>query len=190
MADPSRTDVVMNAEAFMEWYDLQPKGRRYELLDGRIIEMQSERATHARTKAACYIALRRAIVSGKLPCEVFPDGMAVRVDAKTIFEPDAMVRCGPRVAGDTVLITDAVIVVEVLSPATQHVDVFRKFNRYLSNLGIVHYIIINSVDKNLVHHRRTEDGRIESAHHQDGTLILDPPGLVLDVESLFAEADA
>lgn len=178
----------MDAAAFMDWYELQPKGRRYELLDGRVCEMQSERAAHARAKAACYTALARAVSSKKLACEVFPDGMALRVDARTIFEPDVMVRCGARVSGDTVLITDAIIVIEVLSPTTQHIDVFRKFNRYFGNSGIIHYVIVNVVDRNLVHHRRTDDGRIESAHRDSGALVLDPPGLTLEVGELFADA--
>ncbi len=44
--------------------------------------------------------------------------MAVRVDDSNVFEPDASVRCGPRLVGDVTLILDPVIVVEVASPST------------------------------------------------------------------------
>ena len=185
MAKPDSTQPHMNAAAFMAWHDTQPKGRRYELFDGHVHEMQSERAAHARMKAACYVALTAAIATSNLPCEAFPDGMAVRLDDETIFEPDALVRCGAPVPGETTLILDPLVVVEVLSPSTQHVDVFRKFNGYFRNPGVVHYLIINAAGGELVHHQRTPDGRIESSHWASGVLVLDPPRLSLDLDKLF-----
>ena len=185
MTEPQRTEPPMSAEAFMDWYDQQPDGERYELLNGRIYKMQSERATHARAKGALYIALVNAIRARKLPCEAFVDGMAVRVDDQTVFEPDVLVQCGSPVAGQTIVMRDPAIVVEVLSPASQHVDFYRKFNGYFRNRAVMHYLIVNSVDGNLVHHSRMPDGRIESAHRDGGKLALHPPGLELDLDALF-----
>ena len=116
--------------------------------------------------------------------------MAVRVDDETVFEPDAMVRCGPRVSGDNVLIFDPLLVVEILSPTTtQHVDVFRKFNRYFNNPSLVHYLIVNSVDRNAVHHRRNEQGQVISTSFAKGKIAFDPPGLALDLDALFEDLD-
>ena len=187
MAKPESTEPRMTAAAFMAWYDLQPKGRRYELLNGRVYEMQSERLGHTRTKTKCQAVLAQSIAKRGLLCESIGDGMAVRVDEATVFEPDVSVRCGAALSSDITLILDPIIVVEVLSPTTQHVDIFRKFNGYFRNPSIAHYIIINSVDGNLVHHRRGSDGRIESSHWASGVLVLDPPGLSLDLAELFGE---
>ena len=189
MADTPGIETRMDAASFMAWYDLQPDGPRYELLNGRAYEMQRECVGHARVKGACYAALVRAAAARGLPCEVFADGMAVRLDNTTIFQPDVTVRCGPRLPGETALILDPAIVVEVLSTTIQPIDVFRKFNGYFRNPGMVHYLIVNSVDGGLVHHRRAPDGRIESAHRASGVLELDPPGLSLDLDELFG-ADA
>ena len=185
MTEPTNIETRFDAASFMAWYDFQPDGRRYELLNSRVYAMQRECVGHARVKGAWYAALAGAVAASGLPCEVFADGMAVRVDDATIFEPDVSVRCGARLPGDTVLILDPVIVVEVLSVINQPVDVFRKFNGYFRNPTIAHYLIVNSVDGGLVHHRRTPDGRIESAHHVAGILELDPPGLSLDLDNLF-----
>ena len=184
MTEPTDIETRFDAASFMAWYDFQPDGRRYELLNSRVYEMQRECVGHARAKGACYAALAGAVAASGLPCEVFADGMAVRLDDTTIFQPDVSVRCGARLPGETVLILDPVIVVEVLSMISQPVDVFRKFNGYFRCASIVHYVIINSVDGDLVHHRRIADGRIVSAHFDTGILLLDPPGLSLDLAEI------
>jgi Uma2 family endonuclease len=48
--------------------------------------------------------------------------MAVRVDDATVYEPDALLRCGASVADDCREIADPLIVVEVLSPPSRHQD--------------------------------------------------------------------
>ena len=75
--------------------------------------MNAKRAIHARTKASVLVQFQKQIRDRGLRCEAFPDGMAVRVDDATVFEPDALVRCGPPIADETVLIVDPIIVVEV-----------------------------------------------------------------------------
>ena len=191
MTKPQKAELPMpplTAEAFMVWYDQQPDGKRYELYKGQIYEMQGERVTHARAKGALYVALVQEIAKQGLLCEAFVDGLAVRIDDDTSFEPDVFVRCGPPESGETVVIHEATIVIEVLSPTTQHVDVYRKFNGYFRNSAIAHYLIVNSADPSLIHHRRTAEGRIESAHHAGGMLELDPPGLALDLDALFGSS--
>ena len=43
----------------------------------------------------CSEALENGIARAGLPCRVFPDGMTVRMSARTAFEPDALVVCPP-----------------------------------------------------------------------------------------------
>src|SRR6056297_1891874 len=84
--------------------------------------MALERAAHARAKTACLRALEAAILAAGQPCEAFPDGMAVRIDAATVYAPDALVRCGPTLDPDAIGVTDAITVVEVLSPSSRACD--------------------------------------------------------------------
>jgi Uma2 family endonuclease len=44
--------------------------------------------------------------------------MAVEIDDRTVYEPDALVRCGSPLDDDAIKITDPLIVVEVLSPSS------------------------------------------------------------------------
>lgn len=188
MAQIHKTDSHLTAEAFMAWYEVQPMGRRYELLDGIAYEMQAERLVHGEAKARVAYAFRRQISERGLPYQALGDGMAVRVDGDTVFEPDALVRCGPPLPDDTVLLLDPLIVVEVASPSTQRVDVLEKFTRYFRNRHIVHYLIVIPTAHAIIHHRRTAEDRIESKGYEAGTISLDPPGLKLAVADLFPDA--
>ena len=79
-----------------------------------------ERIQHVRVKARVWTALDRATASAGVDCEALSDGVTVEVDAD--YEPDAIVNCGPFASPDAIAATNPVIVVEVLSPATQSID--------------------------------------------------------------------
>ena len=176
-------DEIVTARTFVEWSERQK--HRYELLDGTVVEMAAERLIHAQTKFAVANALARAIAEAGLSCEALVDGMAVLVDDETVFEPDALVRCGDPLPRDTLLITDPVVVVEVVSPSTQRIDALLKLTRYFHNPTIVHYMIVMPDQHSVCHHRRDVDGRIETAIHSTGWLELEPPGMSVDIDTLF-----
>ncbi|RAX29269.1 UNVERIFIED_CONTAM: Uma2 family endonuclease, partial [Escherichia coli] len=77
------------------WAADQPRGR-FELVAGQVVAMAPERAGHARAKGRVYRARGAALARAGLDCEAFTDGMTVRIDTGTVYEPDALVRCGPR----------------------------------------------------------------------------------------------
>ena len=183
------TNAIMTVHAFLAWSERQGSPR-HELFDGQVIAMAAERAIHARTKNAVSRHFERAIFEAQLPCEAFVDGMALRVDESTIFEPDAMVRCGAPLPDNAVVVDDTIVVVEVASTSTQRVDALLKLTRYFRNPTIVHYLIVMPDARNVLHHRRGPGERIETTIHVTGRLRLDPPGFDLEVEALFAPSPA
>ncbi len=191
MAEPQTPQHRMTAEEFMAWYEAQPDGRRYELLEGRIYpnEMQGERIIHGETKTRITERFRAEILQKKLPCQGIADGMAVRVDNETIYEPDAMVRCGPRLPGGTTIILDPVIVVEVVSPSSQRIDALTKLTYYFHNPHIMHYLIVIATNRQIIHHRRGEGSRINTSIHHSGIIEFDPPGLTLDAAGIFKDLE-
>jgi Uma2 family endonuclease len=88
----------MTREAFRLWAAEQPSGR-YKRIDGEVVAMAPERASHADRKAMAWLALRRAISAADLHCHVYPDGMTVEVGEDGDYEPDAVVRCGTQLPG-------------------------------------------------------------------------------------------
>ncbi|TPE50741.1 Uma2 family endonuclease [Amaricoccus solimangrovi] len=173
------------ADEFIAWALEQPSGR-YELHHGRIFAMAPERVNHARAKAQIWLALRAALAARGLPCEAMPDGVTVRIDADTVYEPDALVRCGPPAPGDATEIDDPVILVEVVSPSSRGVDTGLKLARYFSLPSARHYLIVDTEGRGVTHHRREEDGTITARILRDGEIALDPPGVRVRVADIFA----
>jgi len=183
MEQPRQT--AFTADEFIAWAMEQPTGR-YELDNGRVVAMASERASHAIAKGNALIALHREIEARALPCRALPDGMAVRIDHRTVYEPDALVRCGPKLPGDAIEVVDPVIVVEVVSPSSRGVDRGVKLARYLALPSVRHYLIVDTEATLVIHHRRGEDGEIVSRLVHEGPLTLDPPGLTIEAREMFA----
>lgn len=182
---PVAAKLRMTADQFIAWAMQQPEGEHYELIAGEVVAMAPERAGHSRAKSRIHRALADAIDAAGLPCEAFPDGMAVRIGDDTVYEPDALVRCGPPVADEAVELSDPVIVVEVVSPSSRGRDTGLKLADYFRLDSLRHYLIVQASRGLLVHHHRTEGGSIETAILRDGDLRLDPPGFVLDIGRLF-----
>ena len=174
----------MDVDAFLAW--AEGRQGRWELRDGQPVMMAPERAAHALTKYAAQKALENGIMRAGLSCRVFPDGMTVRMNARTAFEPDALVVCPPPTDLNTMEIPNPVIVVEVLSPSTAADDHGVKLDGYFSLGGVFHYLILDPDRRVMIHHRRGHAGAIETRVLREGVVVLDPPGFEAQVAAFFA----
>ena len=175
----------MTADEFLAWATEQEG--RFELASGEVVAMAPERAAHNLVKFEICRALKDAMRDASLPCQVFTDGMAVRVDEATVYEPDASLRCGSRLDDDAVEFRDPVVVVEVLSPSTRARDAGAKLQDYFRLPSVRHYVILRTDTRSAIHHARDEDGAITTAILTEGELRLEPPGVAIALEAVFAE---
>jgi Uma2 family endonuclease len=175
----------MTVEQFLDWAMAQPDGGRYELVAGEAVAMAPERAAHARRKARIWRALAEAVEAGGLPCETLPDGMTVKIDEHTAYEPDAVVHWGEAMADDAIVVPAPVIVAEVLSPRTATRDTGSKLADYFGLPSVRHYLIVRTDRPTVIHHRRGEGDVIETRIVTAGTLALDPPGLTLELDRIY-----
>jgi Uma2 family endonuclease len=113
---------TMSADAFIEWAEAQ-EGGRYQLIGGEIVAMAPERLEHVHVKRMIANALDAAIAAAGLPCRAFVDGASVKIGESTVFEPDALVNCGPPPRRGSLIAPNPVIVVEVVSPSSTRRDV-------------------------------------------------------------------
>jgi Uma2 family endonuclease len=157
---------------------------RHELVDGVVYAQAAERAAHAEMKGLVFLALVNAIRSG-VSCRAVVDGMAVRIGARTVFEPDALVYCGPKLPPDALLVDNPVIVVEVLSPTTGRNDHSHKVAGYFNLPSVGHYLIVDPDERFVLHHERGDDGVIITHILTDGVARMDPPGLTLSLAELY-----
>jgi Uma2 family endonuclease len=176
----------MSVDEYLAWAQDHPG--RYELFDGEVYAMSPEGARHAEVKAAIHAALTAGIRSRRLPCYVLPDGMTVRVNDDTAYEPDALVYCGPKLAPRAVEVPEPIILVEVLSPSTRHIDAARKLGDYFRLPSVAHYLIVDPLRPLILHHARTAGSAAALTHIvTEGTIALDPPGLTLAVADIYGD---
>ncbi len=175
----------MTVDEFLLWADGQEG--RWELAGGVPVAMAPERAAHGRTKYEAAKAIERAIKTAKLPCFMFLDCVAVRLDARTTFQPDLVIHCGKRLQDSDREVLDPVLVVEVLSPSTRAVDLRLKVRRYFELPSLHHYLILDPDERSVIHHARGTGDEIMMRIASEGALRFDPPGFGVEIERLFPE---
>jgi Uma2 family endonuclease len=175
--------IRMTVDEFLAWADRQPG--RYELANGVVYAMSPEGAGHAKVKFAVQTALATGIRARGLPCHLLPDGMTVRVEDTTAYEPDALVYCGPELPPRAVEVPNPVILVEVLSPSTRRIDATVKLAGYFRLPSVAHNLIVDPYKRLIVHHARGTNDTILTRVVQAGRIVLDPPGLELAVEDIY-----
>jgi Uma2 family endonuclease len=200
----------MTAEEFMVWAEAQPReAGKFELWDGEVImtrgpsdgplELQSERSQHWEAKGIIFAAFRDAIKQAKLPCHAVVDGASVKLlslgqTAKgkdKVVEPDVLVYCGAKVRRDELSVPNPLIVVEVLSPGTANFVATGKMDGYFKHPSIQHYLVVNADKPLVVHHQRGADDAWSTRIISSGRIMLDPPGLEVDLTEFFElEAEA
>jgi len=175
----------MSIDEFLAWAERQPG--RYELFRGLVYAMTPERAVHAEVKFAGQTALANAIRARALPCHMLPDGMTVRIDDATAYEPDALVYSGPKLPPEALEVPNPVVIVEVLSPTTRHVDAAIKLAGHFRLSSVAHYLVVDPDKPQIIHHARNPDGSILTRVVTEGAVILDPPGMQIGIADLYPD---
>jgi Uma2 family endonuclease len=174
----------MTREEYRAWAEQQPVGR-FERINGVVVAMARERVVHSQRKMLVWRALAQAAQEAGLRCEVFTSGVMVEVDDSD-FEPDAVVHCGARLSDDAIAVPDLLIIVEVLSPTTSAADRAWKLREYFRLRSVRHYLIVWDDKQQIAHHRRGDAGEIETRTVMDGEIRLDPPGITIAIEDIYA----
>lgn len=173
----------LSVDEFLVWAERQPE--RWELFDGIPIAMSPERVVHGDVKYKVARALDSAIAQAKVPCRFVLDSAAVRIDARSLYQPDALVYCGEPVSADALEIPNPVVVFEVLSPGNAATDLRDKLQGYFRVPSIHHYLIVDPDKRLVIHHARGEADLVATRIVSDGPLKLDPPGIELAVAELL-----
>jgi Uma2 family endonuclease len=174
----------MNVDEYLAWAQEHPG--RYELSAGEIVAMSPEGAGHAAVKFAVQAALLAGIRARGLPCHMLPDGMTIRIDETTAYEPDALVYCGTKLALSAIEVPAPIVVVEVLSPSTRRIDASAKLAGYFRLPSVAHYLIVDPNKPLVLHHARASGDTILTHIVIQGTIELDPPGLAVALADIYA----
>jgi Uma2 family endonuclease len=183
----------MTADEFLVWAEALPKeAGKFELWDGEVIvkhgpagQQQAEKSQHWEAKGHVYRALHDAVKRSRLPCFAVLDGASVRLKNERLVEPDALVYCGAKVPRGELEVPNPVIIVEVLSPSTSKYDMGDKLAGYFELPSVHHVIYIDPDRPLLIHHKRGTGDTLETRIITGGRLLLDPPGLDVDLSEVL-----
>jgi Uma2 family endonuclease len=174
----------MSRQEYRAWAEQQSAGR-FERVNGVVVAMAPERAGHNRRKALAWQVLRQAVQAAGLSCEVYIDGMTIEV-GDSDYEPDAVVHCGDRLPDDAVTVPNPLIIVEVLSPSTSATDRAWKLQEYFRLPSLLHYLIVWADKQQIAHHRRGDEGAIETQVVIGGEITLEPLGITIHAEEIYS----
>lgn len=165
----------LTQEGYLAWEARQPT--KHEYIAGEIFAMGGVTQRHNVIAGNLYVALRNHL-RGR-PCQVFVGEVKLRITRlNAYYYPDVMVACGEhrRLAGDSQVIDDPLVVVEVLSPTTESTDRREKLGAYRSLPTLSEYLMVSQDEKRVEVYRRRGDIGWEQAFYEPGD-ILDLPSL-------------
>lgn len=127
---------------------------RHELVGGVMYAMAGETTKHNEIAQSLLSAIR-AHARGR-GCRPFFNGVKLRLPvATTFYYPDLMVTCDPRDT-DERFIQHPRLIIEVLSESTQATDRREKLFAYLQISTLEEYVLVSSLAREVVVHRRAE----------------------------------
>lgn len=175
----------MTVEEYLVWAHGRPG--RYELVNGRPVQMSPETTGHISVKCLVWLALMDAIDDQGLDLHALGDGATVRITDRTAFEPDAVVYGGPELGRKEMIVPEPVIVVEVVSPSSGGRDSSVKLAGYFAVPSVMHYLVVDGDEQTVVHHRRAPGTELATRLlGNTDTLDLAPTGLRVAIRRFFA----
>ena len=130
-----RTDVRMDKAQFFDW--LEHQERKHELADGRVVMMPWVTRAHARISTHVVAALLARLHPEKF--DITQGDFAIETGDRSVRFADVLVEpFNPESARST---DKALLLVEVLSPSTMHVDFHEKLEEYEGLPALGTYLI-------------------------------------------------
>lgn len=132
-------------------------------------------------------------LGNRLPsrCRAYPSDMRVRVMNPTrFFYPDVSVVCGKSEIAEHDNLLNPLIIFEVLSATTEHIDRGRKFLAYQTIESLQQYVLVSQDEYLIEYFRRDGDQWAYAAlHGLDATLPLPAAGCELPLREIYYQVD-
>jgi Uma2 family endonuclease len=154
---------VERTMTYDEYVTLEERSEeKHEFLRGEIVLMAGGTPEHAALASALTIALGNAL-RGK-PCRVFSSDLRIRVrETELTTYPDLTVVCGriELASDDRHAVTNPIVIVEVLSEASEAYDRGAKFAHYRHLESLREYVLVSQETRRIEVYRRNEYRRFE-----------------------------
>jgi Uma2 family endonuclease len=186
MSEATQSEPLVTVAEFDAFLDRQQDDALWELVAGRIVAMTNPTEVHE--KITTNIGAPLAIAMNPVGCHVYQGGIGVqRSELSTDIHrtrPDVVVRCGR--LGTRNFITDALVVVEVLSPSTIDLDRGQKLQFYKGLPMLRHIVLVYQDQMRVEHYRRTDEGwPLEVLTEPDEQLTFEAVGFSISLQQIY-----
>ncbi|CAN5272798.1 Uma2 family endonuclease [soil metagenome] len=188
MAIP-QNHLYMSVEEYLAFESAAPV--RHEYVDGQLFAMVGTTLRHNIISSNLQTILQTHLRGGS--CRVFMSDVKVRVEAtNSFYYPDIMVSCKPIDTSSTV-ITEPVLLAEILSPSTAATDKREKLVAYLKIQTLKEYLIVYQSKKRIEVYRKGLDGhwKIPEVVELQNTLEIQslPKPLSIALDAIYEDVD-
>lgn len=141
---------------------LKMEGRseiRHEFVNGEILNMAGATTQHNEIVGNIYMAIRQR--TANKPCHSFQTDVRVQIKKANAYTyPDVMIVCGKveYEAARQDVITNPIVIFEVLSDSTREYDHTRKFQMYRKLPSLQEYVMVEQNQVSVECFRRIESG--------------------------------
>jgi Uma2 family endonuclease len=131
---------------------------KHEYFAGEVFALAGGSATHNRISGNVYASLHNQLRTRD--CSPFTSDMRVLVPTTGLYTyPDVSVVCGSPTFADEHedILLNPILLVEVLSPSTEHYDRGKKFQNYRTIASFQEYLLISQESYHVEHYIRQDD---------------------------------
>ncbi len=177
---------AMTRDQFFDWADAQDA--RYEFDGFEPVAMTGGNLNHNDIALNLYHALRTRLRGTGCRPRGLDAGVATVGD--TVRYPDGVVTCSPA-HGISRLVPDPIVVFEVISPTSGHVDRIVKVREYSAVDSIRRYVIVESASIGLTVHERQGAGQkwTVTTMMADELLLLPEIGIEVPLAEIYEGVD-
>jgi Uma2 family endonuclease len=170
-------DLPRHYYTIEEYFAIERAGKaRYEYWDGEIVCMSGGTPQHSTISSNIHFRLRQQLAGGN--CRAWTSDMAVNTPLLPPYRyPDVSVACG-RPVFETVegigVLTNPVLLVEVLSPGTAGRDRNEKRTAYQALPTLQEYLLVSQDTPHITHYVRQGEEWVRTDHADLAAAILLP----------------
>ena len=185
MTTPDLRRQPMSLDEYLHFERAHPE--RHEYVAGDVYAMSGATLRHSRIVQNLSFRLMERVRGG--PCEVHTHDLKVRVGNDRIYYPDLLVLCTP-LPGDTLVVLEPCLIIEVTSPASARVDRGEKLESYRRLVSLEAYLVVDQRRRRVDRHWRDTAGVWQREEHiGEGAVPVPCPVTSLSLDEIYEGVD-
>ncbi len=184
MSAAEKLNSKMTVQEYLAWERTQTE--RHEYFAGEVFSQAGGTRRQSLIGANVLRAIGNFLEDRE--CEAHGSDMRVLIEATGYHAyPDVSVACSPIQGGSDDVLTNPIVIVEVLSPSTADFDRGTKFNHYRQIPSLLEYLVFWQDEARVEQHTRTSEGLwlLRDISGVDQTIQLASIGLLLPLGTAY-----